>query len=188
MVEIALELEALRRSYDEVLRRNAAILASNQELVRENAALRAERQALLRRLFGRSSEKLDGLQHELFEEADRELAAETAAELEETAAAGSEQQAAGAQPKPRRRRVLSMSGLPRERKVHEVPENERRCACCSEPMQPFGEEVSEELDYVPAVLRVIENVRLKYSCPRCHEAVVTAPAPERPIPRSFRSG
>lgn len=187
MVEIALELEALRRSYDEVLRRNAAILASNQELVRENAALRAERQALLRRLFGRSSEKLDGVQHELFEEADRELAAETAAELEETAAAGNEQQAAGAQSKPRRRRVLSMAGLPRERKVHEVPESERRCACCSEPMQPFGEEVSEELDYVPAVLRVIENVRLKYSCPRCHEAVVTAPAPERPIPRVVAS-
>ncbi|MFN2427666.1 MAG: IS66 family transposase [Candidatus Binatia bacterium] len=65
--------------------------------------------------------------------------------------------------------------------------DERRCACGYDVMQPFGEVVSEELDYVPAVLRVIENVKLKYSCSRCHEAVVTVSAPERPIPRIVAS-
>jgi transposase len=50
-------------------------------------------------------------------------------------------------------------------------------------MEPFAEEVSERLEYVPAVVRIVEDVKLKYSCPRCHEGVVTASAPERPIER-----
>lgn len=191
MQDAVAELETLRRNYaaavlanEHLIREKAAALQSNEQLVRENAALRAERQALLQRLFGRRSEKLDGIQSELFAEASVELSVEAARELEDGAEAEAEQKAAGRADKaPRRRRTLTTANLPRERRVHELPEQERRCACCSEVMQPFGQEVSEELDYVPAVLRVIEHVALKYSCTRCHDAVRTAPAAARPVPR-----
>ena len=47
----------------------------------------------------------------------------------------------------------------------------------------IGEEISEELDYVPAHLRVIEHVRIKMACRGCESGVVVGDAPLRPIPR-----
>jgi transposase len=179
-VSVALENESLRRAHDDLLQRLAATIEANKRLERENAALRAERQALLRRIFGRSSEKLDTVQHELFQEAASELEQAARDELAETAAAqgGREQQARAA-----RRRRLAAGDLPRERRIHELAEHERLCTGCNETMQPMGEQTSERLDYQPAVLRVVEDVCIKYSCPRCHDGVATAEAPERPIPR-----
>jgi len=71
--------------------------------------------------------------------------------------------------------------LPRERVVHDVPEGERTCSCCGEAMQPFGEDTTEELDFVPAQLLVREHVRPKYSCRTCQEGVKQADLPPRPI-------
>jgi transposase len=33
----------------------------------------------------------------------------------------------------------------------------------------IGQEISEQLDYVPAKVTVIEHVRIKYACPSCEE-------------------
>ena len=45
----------------------------------------------------------------------------------------------------------------------------------------MGEEVTEELDYVPASFVVHQHVRLKYVCKHCQEGVVIADLPPRPI-------
>ena len=45
----------------------------------------------------------------------------------------------------------------------------------------IGEDTSEMLDIVPAQLRVKVIRRPRYGCRTCEEAVVQAPAPERPI-------
>ena len=45
----------------------------------------------------------------------------------------------------------------------------------------IGEDTSEMLDIVPAQLRVKVIRRPRYGCRACEEAVVQAPAPERPI-------
>jgi transposase len=45
----------------------------------------------------------------------------------------------------------------------------------------IGEDRAEMLDYVPAQLRVRVIRRPRYGCRACEEAVVQAPAPERPI-------
>lgn len=197
MSEVITELEALRRSHAELLSRHAAVVADHNKLEQNyvaleqarkrleqaNDLLRAALKAVRKRIFGRRSEKLDAMQYELFEEASGELDAEASQELADTAAAQAEEQAEQTKKKRKRRRKLTTAGLPRERRVHQLPEHERICDGCQAAMQPFGEELSEELEYVPAVLRVIEHVCLKYSCPHCHEAVMTASAPERPIPR-----
>jgi transposase len=48
-------------------------------------------------------------------------------------------------------------------------------------MHRIGEDVSETLDRVPAVLRVLRKIRAKYACRACESAVVEAPAPTQLI-------
>jgi transposase len=72
--------------------------------------------------------------------------------------------------------------LRRERREHTLPEAEQRCPCCQKPRVKIGEEISEQLDYKPAELFVIEHARFKYACHHCAEQaqaaqLVTAPKP-----------
>lgn len=184
---VAYELAALRCAHAELLERYEAASRSraqveqhNEALARENAALRAEREALLRRLFGRRSEKIEHVQHGLFTEAARELEQE---KRECAVAAASSPLEPADPPKTRRnrgRRPLPKD-LPRERKEYPLDEAARRCQSCHGVMERFGEDVTEELEYIPASLRIIEHVRPKYACRCCEQGVVVAPGPDRPI-------
>ena len=51
----------------------------------------------------------------------------------------------------------------------------------------MGEEVSEQLDIIPAKIQVIENVRFKYGCRPCENGVSTAAMPAQPTPGSIAS-
>jgi transposase len=76
--------------------------------------------------------------------------------------------------------------LPRETITIALPEDERRCPCCNEVMCKIGEEVSERLDYTPAVLKVIETRREKYACKQHEESgVLTPPVPIHPIEKGM---
>lgn len=76
--------------------------------------------------------------------------------------------------------------LPRKRIEYIVPENERRCPCCGEVMPPFGEEISEQLDIIPASYYVIQHVKFKYACAKkCAEKVVTAAGPDKVVDRGL---
>ena len=52
-------------------------------------------------------------------------------------------------------------------------------------MHCIGEARTEQLDIVPAQLRVRVTRRPRYACRACECAVVVAPAPERPIDRGM---
>jgi transposase len=71
--------------------------------------------------------------------------------------------------------------LPREVVDHDLAEVAKLCPCCGEARQRIGCETSEQLEFVPAVLKVIEHRRWKYACRRCEEQVVIAPVPDKPI-------
>ncbi len=64
--------------------------------------------------------------------------------------------------------------LPRNIIEYDLDESQKACDCCGEQMEKIGSENSEQLDYIPASLRVIEHVRLKYACKQCEQKVVTA--------------
>jgi len=50
----------------------------------------------------------------------------------------------------------------------ELPEEERFCAQCGTALKPIGKEtVREELEYIPAQLRIVRYVRWTYECPKC---------------------
>jgi transposase len=55
------------------------------------------------------------------------------------------------------------------------------CPCCTGPLHRIGEDVTEALDRVPAVLRVLRTIRPKYACRDCEGAVVQASAPARVV-------
>ncbi|MCY2924497.1 MAG: IS66 family transposase [Planctomycetota bacterium] len=146
-------------------------------------------QQLLRRLYGRSSEKIDPKQMVLFAEMLKALEAQgtpAPAELPAPAAATTPTPSKGHG----RRRLPA--DLPRERRIHDLPEAEKPCPCCGTMRQLIGQEVSEQLDYEPAKVRVIEHVRLKYLCKACESKaaeggpqIATAEKPLSPIEKGL---
>ncbi len=72
--------------------------------------------------------------------------------------------------------------LPRDIYEH-LPETSA-CPDCGGDWQRLGEDVSEVLEYVPSSLRVVRHVRPRLAC-RCCDRMAQAPAPSRPIARSF---
>ncbi len=80
------------------------------------------------------------------------------------------------------RKPLSKN-LPRVEVLHDLTEQEKVCACgCA--LSKIGEESSEQLDYVPATLRVIKHIRLKYACNACEETVKRAAVADKPIAKA----
>ena len=71
--------------------------------------------------------------------------------------------------------------LPREQIEHRVPEAKLTCARCGRRKDRIGQEVTEELDYVPASFVVRQHIRPKYACKHCQDGVVIAELPDRPI-------
>jgi transposase len=68
--------------------------------------------------------------------------------------------------------------LPREVITHLPAQS--CCPDCGGALRQFGEDVSEQLERIPATYKVIQHVRPKFACAAC-EQVVKAPAPARPI-------
>jgi transposase len=131
--------------------------------------------AKLRRMqFGRKSEKLDH-QIEQLELKLEDLQADEAEAARELLAAGD-----AARKKPVRRPLPEH--LPRDERVYAPPGD--ACPACGGGLRPLGEDVAEQLEFVPASFRVIRHVRPKLAC-SCCDAIVQAPAPSRPIERGI---
>ena len=73
--------------------------------------------------------------------------------------------------------------LPREEVVIEPVID--ACPHCCGRLHRIGEDVSEMLDIVPAIIRVKRIRRPRYGCRVCESAVVQAAAPPRPVERGL---
>jgi transposase len=137
-----------------------------------------------RMIFGTKSEKLTG-ELEQLEFRLEEL--ETAQAAEEAAQAASEATQPSLTPTDSKRRSRPVrkplpEDLPREVVTHLPAHN--CCPDCGGALRQFGEDVSEQLERIPATYKVIRHVRPKFACSGC-ERVVEAPAPARPIDRGL---
>jgi transposase len=128
-----------------------------------------------RALYGRRSEKLDPDQLRLsLEDVEQSLSAAEAALND--AGDGAPRR----RPSPPRRNRGALPGhLPRIDVV--IEPGARACPCCGGALHVIGEDVSEQLDMVPALLRVRVTRRPRYGCRACEGAVVQAPAATRLI-------
>ena len=93
----------------------------------------------------------------------------------------------------RGRKPLSDS-LPREEVIHDFSDEEKKCPCCGKMRPNIGSDITEELDIVPAKIKVLRHIRMKYGPCGCGEflekempEVKTAPCPARIIPHSIVS-
>lgn len=166
------ELQQLRQEVELLRAQRQQLLEQQKHKDRTIDQLQHQLQYLLRRLFGRSAEKLDPKQLQLFNTLLNELAPSTPAPVStpESAPPPVARSTSG-----HGRRRLPAS-LPRQKVIHDLPEEQKPCPCCGKLRHVIGQEVSEQLDFVPAKLTVIEHVRLKYACPACEaQAAETGP-------------
>jgi transposase len=143
---------------------------------RECAQLRHRLDQLLRRLYGPRAERFDPNQPTLFGEPEATPPPPAPVPLPSPPAAR--------KATPHGRRVLPKN-LRRERQVYELSAAERCCPDCGQERRRCGEERSEQLDYQPASLFVVEHVRVKYACARCQEHVAVAAKPAQPIDKGL---
>jgi transposase len=137
-----------------------------------------------RMIFGRKSEKLTGELEQLefrLEELETAQAAEEAAQATTEATQPSSTQTDSKRRSRPARKPLPEE-LPREVVTHLPPHS--NCPDCGGALRQFGEDVSEQLERIPATFKVIRHVRPKFACAGC-ESVVEAPAPARPIDRGL---
>lgn len=138
------------------------------------AALNFEVARLKRWRFGSSSESLDA-QSPLFEA----LIADTA--LEEQAARDEKQPPNDRASARRPVRQALPATLPRVEHRHEL--SDTNCACGS-PLVRIGEDISEQLDCVPARFFVHRHIRGKYAC-RCCQTISAAALPAQIIDKGL---
>lgn len=143
--------------------------------------LEEENRWLKAQLFGRSSEKTpleerSPDQSWLFNEAEAQALATESPPVSITIPA--HERGRGG------RKQLS-AALPRVEVVHDLAEDQKICASDGTMLQRIGEEISEQLDYKPAQVRVIRNIRPKYACPCCKTGVMIAPVPTQLLPKSL---
>ncbi len=187
LLDLIQQQASLAATYDEEIRRLEAELDAQRQMVSEQAEELDSRRARIEHLklmvekfrhmiFGRKSEKLvlklEQLEFELEEDETTQAEAEAIAE----------RVAPPKEPKPRSERKPLPEHLKREEVMHKP--NSDCCPDCGAGLRHFGDDISEQLEYVPESFKVIRHVRPKFTCTAC-DRVVEAPAPSRPIERGL---
>jgi len=146
----------------------------------ENKILQEQVKNLQDKLYGRKSEKTykDDGQLSLFDIPDLPISKEP----EQVTIAEHTRKKRGRRPLP--------ENLERIEVVHDLTEEEKQCNCGCQKFR-IGQEVSEQLDYIPAKVQVIKHIRYKYACKNCEgveddgPTVSIARMPEQIIPKSI---
>jgi transposase len=156
----------------DIAQRDADIAQIRREAAERLAAMeqrhQAEIDAILRRFYGPRSERFDPTELLLFG-----VAVAEQAPVDPAVVAAESGQALAT------RRIVNRhkhgrqklpEHLPRIEIVHDLGEEQRKCPCCGEVRACIGSEASEQLEYVPASLKVLRHVRHKYACRACDAA------------------
>ena len=177
----ALDVEALKAL---VIAKHSELLEQHESTAQEIEHLKLVIEKYRRMIFGRKSEKLTAQLEQLefrLEELETAQAADEAAQAATEATQASSTQADSKRRSRPARKPLP-EDLPREVITHLPAHN--CCPDCGGALRQFGEDVSEQLERIPASFKVIRHVRPKFACAGC-ESVVEAPAPARPIDRGL---
>lgn len=184
--------EQLAAKHEQDRQQHAAELKQFTQTIetKQQAIARLEHQIklLLQKVRGSRQECIDPAQLTLFSVEDLEA---LAAELEHT----SGEVLLETEPSFKGRRRRGRKGklpedLPREIIRHELGDQERCCPCCGNERHEIGVETSEQLELIPAILKVIQHDRVKYACRNCQSKGVSgelaiAGKPPQPIEKGL---
>jgi transposase len=142
---------------------------------------------LIRDRYGRKSERIENIDPKLLlpfiEEYIKEQTQSTEEQKCEAKTEPAKEEITYTRNKPKRKPLPA--DLPREKIEYDLDESQKVCDCCGEQLERIGSETSEQLDFVPATLKVIEHVRFKYACKHCEQKVVTATKGHQPIEKGI---
>ena len=195
---------------DETIAQHETVIAAQHETIAQQSkkldGLQQQLARVLRKQYGPQKERIDADQLTLFTAEDIErLAAELQQGLEDSVstddgsadeasdetpgdASGGDDDKSPSSTKKKRtghgRRALP-EHLPRRQVIHELSDDERLCPCCGKLRKEIGSDVSEQLEFVPASLEVVEHHRKKYACRDCEEHVAIAAKPPQPIDKGL---
>ncbi len=119
--------------------------------------------------FGASSEKCDA-QSELFNEAEAILDED---ENDPVSPVEEDGQLTITYTRKKPGRKPLPKDLPREQIRYELSKEEKICGC-GHHLHEMGEDKSEQLEIIPAQVKVIEHIRVKYACRHCDNGIKTA--------------
>ncbi len=171
VVKLQQEVEQLREQ----------LVLKNEKLAQRDIqveSLKEQIRLFLSRRFGASSEKVSPDQTSLFNEAESLVEDEVEEHSETTVKAYQ---------RTRKPRVSIPDAYPREDIIHDLPEEEKTCPHDGSTLKQIGSDDHEQLDIIPAQIKVIRHRRLKYACPCCDQHIVTAKKPKQAINKSIAS-
>lgn len=161
-----------------------ALQALAQEYDHKLAEAEAQIAQLKRELFGPKADRLTREEQQQFEQLVQDVEAETKRPPSEADEVLLEEEPAKGRERQRRARVRHALPVNLETETVTIEPELAPCPCCGGMPARMGEEISEEIDFVPAKLIRRRTVRPKYAC-RCGGArVAIAPLPPRLIPQS----
>jgi len=131
---------------------------------------------LKRQLFGQRSEKLDPHQRLLFENLYQDVQAKLDRQWEQVQTPSAPKAKSRPNAHHNGRRPLP-SSLPRETVVIEPEPEEKVCGQCHNDKTQIGEDVTEKLEYIPALFYVKRYVRPKYGCKTCGNNIAIGELP-----------
>ena len=154
---------------------NRILEQKNHYILQLEEALKQQRQ----KLFGASSEKASADQYGLFNEAE-DLEQEKI-DIEDNAVT------VASYTRQKKPRVSIPDDFPREEIIYDLADDQKTCPHDGSELQVIGSDDHEQLDIIPAQVKVIRHKRLKYACPCCNQHIVTAKKPKQPIEKSIAS-
>ena len=155
-----------------------------QEYDHKLAEAEAQIAELKRELFGPKADRLTREEQDQFEQLVQDMEAQTQRPDPESNEVLLDEEPAGGHKKQRRPRVRHPLPVHLETETVTIEPELEPCPHCGEMPVQIGEEVTEEIDLIPAKLIRRRIVRPKHAC-RCGQArVAIAPLPPRLIPQS----
>ncbi|MFC4260039.1 IS66 family transposase, partial [Marinobacter lacisalsi] len=185
------EIARLKADNSALQRKATSFERKTQSLEAAKRELFEQLRLLIENRFGPSTEKYSVDQQDLFfDEAEALLDRLEAEDVEEDEDRDEPTPSTTNTPSKRRSRggrAALPPELPRVDVVHDLDEHQKQCHTDGAELTCIGEEISEQLDIVPARIQVIRHIRRKYACKTCEEGVATAPMPPQPLPKSNAS-
>lgn len=152
---------------DEILAQRQVLIEkikqeASDQLEAQRLKHQAELAAILRRFYGPKSERFDPTQLLMFG-----IAIDSIPLDEQAIEAESGQKLTTRRIQHKHGRSKLPESLPRISIEHDLPPEDKKCPCCGLERCRIGQEVSEQLEYLPASFKVLQHIRFKYACKPC---------------------
>ena len=151
----------------------------NSELLIKIDNMQAQLEKLLRQLYGRKSEQLP---QDKDKGKDKNKKDDDNSSNQSSGGNTTKNNKSGSKPKDKPKRNKLPDSLARDTIYYDLPEDEKHCKDCGLQKDRIGEEITEQLEFIPASLFVKELVRYKYKCACCIE---TVSMPAQPIDKGI---